>query len=171
MCMCVCAHVQACAYVCLQLLMLLSFPPGEQKPNTATEYVAAHLSKIHGLDWHPDNEFIFATSSQDNSVRVRWTDAPEHITLGFARRNWRGGGACLANLLWLFSGVGGHLSRLVLTNQGEVSLPCVTSLAAVQYEFGSVLLVSPYSSGITASPGSISTSCPAKCRCGRPGTR
>uniref|UniRef100_A0A3Q2DLS9 WD repeat domain 59 n=1 Tax=Cyprinodon variegatus TaxID=28743 RepID=A0A3Q2DLS9_CYPVA len=40
-----------------------------QKPNTAVEYVAAHLSKIHGLDWHPDNEFIFATSSQDNSVR------------------------------------------------------------------------------------------------------
>ena len=43
----------------------------EQKPNTAVEYVAAHLSKIHGLDWHPDNEFILATSSQDNSVRVR----------------------------------------------------------------------------------------------------
>ncbi|KAM7405598.1 hypothetical protein PAMP_000034 [Pampus punctatissimus] len=40
-----------------------------RKPNTATEYVAAHLSKIHGLDWHPDNEFILATSSQDNSVR------------------------------------------------------------------------------------------------------
>ncbi|XP_058484871.1 GATOR complex protein WDR59 isoform X3 [Solea solea] len=40
-----------------------------QKPNTAVEYVAAHLSKIHGLDWHPDNEFILATSSQDNSVR------------------------------------------------------------------------------------------------------
>uniref|UniRef100_A0AAV2LVC8 Uncharacterized protein n=1 Tax=Knipowitschia caucasica TaxID=637954 RepID=A0AAV2LVC8_KNICA len=39
------------------------------KPNTAAEYVAAHLSKIHGLDWHPENEFIFATSSQDNSVR------------------------------------------------------------------------------------------------------
>uniref|UniRef100_A0A667XS06 WD repeat domain 59 n=1 Tax=Myripristis murdjan TaxID=586833 RepID=A0A667XS06_9TELE len=41
----------------------------KRKPNTAMEYVAAHLSKIHGLDWHPDNEFIFATSSQDNSVR------------------------------------------------------------------------------------------------------
>ncbi|XP_075869141.1 GATOR2 complex protein WDR59 isoform X2 [Nelusetta ayraudi] len=41
----------------------------KRKPNTATEYVAAHLSKIHGLDWHPDNEFILATSSQDNSVR------------------------------------------------------------------------------------------------------
>ncbi|KAK7919207.1 hypothetical protein WMY93_010491 [Mugilogobius chulae] len=41
----------------------------KRKPNTAIEYVAAHLSKIHGLDWHPENEFIFATSSQDNSVR------------------------------------------------------------------------------------------------------
>uniref|UniRef100_A0A1A8MIQ7 WD repeat domain 59 n=1 Tax=Nothobranchius pienaari TaxID=704102 RepID=A0A1A8MIQ7_9TELE len=41
----------------------------KRKPNTAVEYVAAHLSKIHGLDWHSDNEYIFATSSQDNSVR------------------------------------------------------------------------------------------------------
>ncbi|XP_076142873.1 GATOR2 complex protein WDR59 isoform X2 [Alosa pseudoharengus] len=41
----------------------------KRKPNTAMEYVAAHLSKIHGLDWHPDNEYILATSSQDNSVR------------------------------------------------------------------------------------------------------
>ncbi|MBN3316641.1 WDR59 protein, partial [Atractosteus spatula] len=42
---------------------------GELVQDTAVEYVAAHLSKIHGLDWHPDNEFILATSSQDNSVR------------------------------------------------------------------------------------------------------
>lgn len=41
-----------------------------QKPSTAVEYLAAHLSKIHGLDWHPDNEYTLATSSQDNSVRV-----------------------------------------------------------------------------------------------------
>uniref|UniRef100_A0A3P9NRB4 WD repeat domain 59 n=1 Tax=Poecilia reticulata TaxID=8081 RepID=A0A3P9NRB4_POERE len=41
----------------------------KRKPNTAVEYLAAHLSKIHGLDWHRDNEFVFATSSQDNSVR------------------------------------------------------------------------------------------------------
>ncbi|XP_061613356.1 GATOR2 complex protein WDR59 isoform X3 [Phyllopteryx taeniolatus] len=40
-----------------------------RKPNTACEYVAAHLSKIHGLDWHPEHEFILSTSSQDNSVR------------------------------------------------------------------------------------------------------
>ncbi|XP_048829115.1 GATOR complex protein WDR59 isoform X1 [Brienomyrus brachyistius] len=41
----------------------------KRKPNTAVEYVAAHLSKIHGLDWHPDSEYVLATSSQDNSVR------------------------------------------------------------------------------------------------------
>ncbi|XP_064414503.1 GATOR2 complex protein WDR59 isoform X2 [Latimeria chalumnae] len=41
----------------------------KRRPSTAVEYVAAHLSKIHGLDWHPDNEYTLATSSQDNSVR------------------------------------------------------------------------------------------------------
>ncbi|XP_064243145.1 GATOR2 complex protein WDR59 isoform X2 [Passer domesticus] len=41
----------------------------KRKPSTAVEYLAAHLSKIHGLDWHPDNEYTLATSSQDNSVR------------------------------------------------------------------------------------------------------
>lgn len=34
-----------------------------------------------------------------------------------------------------------------------------------------LLLLSACSFGITGSPGSISTSCPARCRCGRPGTR
>lgn len=97
-CVCVCACASEC--VCLSAAFNVSLFSGEQKPNTAAEYVAAHLSKIHGLDWHPDNEFIFATSSQDNSVRVRLTDAHEHITLGFARRNWRGA-VCLVNLLWL----------------------------------------------------------------------
>ncbi|GAB1293670.1 GATOR complex protein WDR59 [Apodemus speciosus] len=41
----------------------------KRKPSTAVEYLAAHLSKIHGLDWHPHSEHIFATSSQDNSVK------------------------------------------------------------------------------------------------------
>ncbi|KAG9474820.1 hypothetical protein GDO78_003339 [Eleutherodactylus coqui] len=40
-----------------------------RKPSTAVEYIAAHLYKIHGLDWHPDNEYVLATSSQDNSVK------------------------------------------------------------------------------------------------------
>ncbi|KAM5138755.1 GATOR2 complex protein WDR59 [Mantella aurantiaca] len=40
-----------------------------RRPSTAVEYIAAHLYKIHGLDWHPDNEHILATSSQDNSVK------------------------------------------------------------------------------------------------------
>eukprot|EP00069_Balaena_mysticetus_P009809 bmy_20384T0 len=41
----------------------------KRKPSTAVEYLAAHLSKIHGLDWHPDSEHVLATSSQDNSVK------------------------------------------------------------------------------------------------------
>ncbi|CAD7689151.1 GATOR2 complex protein WDR59 isoform X1 [Canis lupus baileyi] len=41
----------------------------KRKPSTAVEYLAAHLSKIHGLAWHPDVEHILATSSQDNSVK------------------------------------------------------------------------------------------------------
>lgn len=61
-----------CVCECCECFWDFSF--SEQKPNTAAEYVAAHLSKIHGLDWHPDNEFILATSSQDNSVRVRTTN-------------------------------------------------------------------------------------------------
>uniref|UniRef100_A0A8C5WKW0 WD repeat domain 59 n=1 Tax=Leptobrachium leishanense TaxID=445787 RepID=A0A8C5WKW0_9ANUR len=40
-----------------------------RKAGTAVEYIAAHLYKIHGLDWHPDSEYILATSSQDNSVK------------------------------------------------------------------------------------------------------
>lgn len=75
-CVCVYMCVHVCVCVCPQCKCLIF---SEQKPNTAAEYVAAHLSKIHGLDWHPDNEFILATSSQDNSVRVRSTDALEHI--------------------------------------------------------------------------------------------
>ncbi|KAM9047480.1 GATOR2 complex protein WDR59 isoform 4-T4 [Megaptera novaeangliae] len=42
----------------------------KRKPSTAVEYLAAHLSKIHGLDWHPDSEHVLATSSQDNSVKL-----------------------------------------------------------------------------------------------------
>ncbi|XP_074172113.1 GATOR2 complex protein WDR59 [Rhinolophus sinicus] len=45
----------------------------KRKPSTAVEYLAAHLSKIHGLDWHPDSEHVLATSSQDNSVKVSGT--------------------------------------------------------------------------------------------------
>ena len=62
-------------HVCLSAVNVPVISFSEQKPNTAAEYVAAHLSKIHGLDWHPDNEFILATSSQDNSVRVRTTNS------------------------------------------------------------------------------------------------
>ncbi|XP_060605078.1 GATOR complex protein WDR59-like isoform X6 [Ruditapes philippinarum] len=40
-----------------------------RKPNTAVLYLTAHLSKIHGLDWSPSNEHIFASASQDCTVK------------------------------------------------------------------------------------------------------
>jgi len=41
-----------------------------QKGSSPLQYIAAHLSKIHGLDWSPDCETNFATSSQDGTVKV-----------------------------------------------------------------------------------------------------
>ena len=35
------------------------------------QYVSAHLAKIHGLDWDPNNEFSLATASQDCTAKVR----------------------------------------------------------------------------------------------------
>lgn len=43
----------------------------DQRKGTApVQYVAAHLLKIHGLDWHPHVETQLATSSQDNTVKL-----------------------------------------------------------------------------------------------------
>ena len=41
-----------------------------QKGITPVQYIAGHLSIIHGLDWNPRNEHHLATSSQDHSVKV-----------------------------------------------------------------------------------------------------
>ena len=43
----------------------------QQKGNIPLAYIAAHLSKIHGLDWSPDKESYFVTASNDNTVKVR----------------------------------------------------------------------------------------------------
>ncbi|KAL4234056.1 GATOR complex protein wdr59 [Mactra antiquata] len=40
-----------------------------RKPNGPLVYMTAHLSKIHGLDWNPSKELIFATASQDCTVK------------------------------------------------------------------------------------------------------
>ncbi|ELT94839.1 hypothetical protein CAPTEDRAFT_124558 [Capitella teleta] len=40
-----------------------------RKGTSPVQYIAAHLSKIHGLDWSPDSEFHLATSSQDSTVK------------------------------------------------------------------------------------------------------
>uniref|UniRef100_UPI0035900280 GATOR2 complex protein WDR59 isoform X3 n=1 Tax=Myxine glutinosa TaxID=7769 RepID=UPI0035900280 len=41
----------------------------KRRANFPVEYMAAHLSRIHGLDWHPDLEFALVTCSQDNSAK------------------------------------------------------------------------------------------------------
>ena len=42
----------------------------QQKGNIPLAYIAAHLSKIHGLDWSPGKESCFVTASNDNTVKV-----------------------------------------------------------------------------------------------------
>ncbi|XP_076470516.1 GATOR2 complex protein WDR59-like isoform X3 [Babylonia areolata] len=41
-----------------------------RKGNTPQQYIAAHLSKIHGLDWNPNDQYQFVTASQDGYVRL-----------------------------------------------------------------------------------------------------
>ncbi|KAK9879451.1 hypothetical protein WA026_006522 [Henosepilachna vigintioctopunctata] len=49
----------------------------DQRKGTApVQYVAAHLSKIHGLDWSRTSETQFATCSQDNTVKFFDTTNP-----------------------------------------------------------------------------------------------
>jgi WD40 repeat protein len=40
-----------------------------RKGTSPVQYIAGHLSKIHGLDWCPTSEFHLATSSQDCTVK------------------------------------------------------------------------------------------------------
>ncbi|VDI29347.1 WD repeat-containing protein 59 [Mytilus galloprovincialis] len=47
-----------------------------RKGSSPLQYIAAHLSKIHGLDWSPDSETNFATSSQDGTVKFWDTSNP-----------------------------------------------------------------------------------------------
>lgn len=50
----------------------------DQRKGTAPiQYVAAHLAKIHGLDWNPHSETQLATSSQDNTVKFFDTNNPK----------------------------------------------------------------------------------------------
>ncbi|NXV49800.1 WDR59 protein, partial [Uria aalge] len=69
----------------------------KRKPSTAVEYLAAHLSKIHGLDWHPDNEYTLATSSQDNSVRVSVASGTPAWEMSAW---WSGSPSAAAGVLW-----------------------------------------------------------------------
>lgn len=40
-----------------------------RKCSSPLQYIAAHLHKIHGLDWSPSQENQIATSSQDCTVK------------------------------------------------------------------------------------------------------
>ncbi|XP_056639575.1 GATOR complex protein WDR59 isoform X1 [Diorhabda sublineata] len=49
----------------------------DQRKGTApVQYIAAHLSKIHGLDWSPTSENHICSSSQDNTVKFFDTTNP-----------------------------------------------------------------------------------------------
>ncbi|KAK9693895.1 WD domain, G-beta repeat [Popillia japonica] len=49
----------------------------DQRKGTAPiQYISAHLSKIHGLDWSPSSETYLATSSQDCTVKFFDTNNP-----------------------------------------------------------------------------------------------
>lgn len=64
----------------------------DQRKGTApVHYIAAHLSKIHGLDWSPGSESQLATSSQDHTVKFFDTSAPRRaeFTLNTNAPVWR----------------------------------------------------------------------------------
>ncbi|KAG7207480.1 hypothetical protein KM043_009113 [Ampulex compressa] len=42
----------------------------QRKGNSPVQYIAAHLTKIHGLDWCPFQQNQLATSSQDCTVKI-----------------------------------------------------------------------------------------------------
>ncbi|XP_046339697.1 GATOR complex protein WDR59-like isoform X11 [Haliotis rufescens] len=62
-----------------------------RKGNTPIQYIAAHLSKIHGLDWNPSNQYKLVTASQD--CFVRFWDCTNHrrseFTLNTGSPVWR----------------------------------------------------------------------------------
>ncbi|XP_070574732.1 GATOR2 complex protein WDR59-like [Ptychodera flava] len=49
-----------------------------RKGTSPVQYIAAHLSKIHGLDWDAKQEFCLATSSQDCTVKFWDVTSPRH---------------------------------------------------------------------------------------------
>lgn len=61
------------------MLFFLHF--SEQEGTSPVQYIAAHLSKIHGLDWNPNSKSELATCSQDCSVKVNKTFVPENVDL------------------------------------------------------------------------------------------
>lgn len=48
----------------------------QRKGSAPVQYIAAHLSKIYGLDWSQQSETQLATSSQDNTIKFFDTNNP-----------------------------------------------------------------------------------------------
>ncbi|XP_023248559.1 GATOR complex protein WDR59 isoform X2 [Copidosoma floridanum] len=51
----------------------------QRKGNSPIQYIAAHLTKIHGLDWCPYQQNQLATSSQDCTVKIIDTNNPRRV--------------------------------------------------------------------------------------------
>ncbi|XP_035678671.1 GATOR complex protein WDR59-like isoform X2 [Branchiostoma floridae] len=52
----------------------------QRKGSTPVQYIAAHLSKVHGLDWDPTSEHLMASSSQDCTVKFWDVTNPKRAT-------------------------------------------------------------------------------------------
>lgn len=62
-----------------------------RKGSSPVQYIAAHLHKIHGLDWSANQEYQLATSSQDCTVKFFDVNNPRVVenTLRTVSPVWR----------------------------------------------------------------------------------
>lgn len=75
-----------------------------QEGTSPVQYIAAHLSKIHGLDWNPNSKSELATCSQDCSVKVNKTFVPKNVDLCFM----------IYLLVYIYTGrAKGHMDNLI----------------------------------------------------------
>lgn len=63
----------------------------QRKSTSPVQYITAHLSRIHGIDWSPNSDHHLATSSQDGTVKffdIHNTRRPDNV-LNTAAPVWR----------------------------------------------------------------------------------
>ncbi|CAN7991841.1 unnamed protein product [Ixodes hexagonus] len=70
-----------------------------RKSASPVQYIAAHPSKIYGLDWNPSSEHQLATSSQDGTVKVTRCCFMQEVVLIMMHRRvtWSFGGVAPAH--------------------------------------------------------------------------